>query len=165
MVLIRNRNRNLSKVGTGTVTFHKSEPEPWKIVTVPQHCLSEWKRGRSWRSSLAVHVEFTVWKSIPGTWLTRIEECEGLLLTWGTASHLHQVHQRRLTDQQTKWTNYYCISVLRIRLRLKHFRLIANSDPVPVFDSDPGFWWSKIEKNVPVQLKFFFILYDQNRPP
>jgi|LakMenEpi03Aug12_release.lakeMendotaPanAssembly.Ray.scaffolds.fasta_scaffold562184_1 hypothetical protein len=27
----------MSKVGTGTVTFQKSEPEQKKIVTVPQH--------------------------------------------------------------------------------------------------------------------------------
>ena len=27
----------LTKVGTGTVTFQRSEPEPKKIVTVPQH--------------------------------------------------------------------------------------------------------------------------------
>ncbi len=44
----RNRKRNFYKVGTGiitfsivvtrTITFQKSEPEPSKIVTVPQHC-------------------------------------------------------------------------------------------------------------------------------
>ncbi len=35
----RNRNCNLSKVN-GTVTCQKSEPEPQKVVTVPQHCLT-----------------------------------------------------------------------------------------------------------------------------
>ncbi len=38
----RNQNRNLSKVGAGTVSFQKSEqePEPYKIVTVLlQHCI------------------------------------------------------------------------------------------------------------------------------
>ncbi len=34
----RNRHRNLSKVRIGTVTCQKSELEPLKIVTVPQHC-------------------------------------------------------------------------------------------------------------------------------
>jgi hypothetical protein len=31
----RNRNCNLSKVGTGTVTCQKWEPEPEIIVTIP----------------------------------------------------------------------------------------------------------------------------------
>jgi hypothetical protein len=40
LFLSRNWNRHhktFSKVGTGTITFHKSEPEPKKIVMVPQH--------------------------------------------------------------------------------------------------------------------------------
>ncbi len=39
------------------------------------------------------------------------------------------------------------------------FRL--NTDPDPDPDPDPGFWWPKIDKNLPLEKKIFFYLQEK----
>ncbi len=78
MVKIWNWKRNFSKVGTGTgtitfskvgtgtgtLTFQKSEPEPSKIVTVPQHCLKECG-GELWARQVRTRGEPRLSQRIP----------------------------------------------------------------------------------------------------